>query len=89
MELKPMYRRVIGLDVNQAKISACALAQQPDGTVTINKPESGAFKRDRKAVAHWAREFGPEVVVMESTGVYWKRPYAALEAVGIANLSTS
>ena len=37
MELKPMYQRVIGLDVHQAKISACALAQQPDGTVTITR----------------------------------------------------
>ena len=34
MELKPMYQRVIGLDVHQAKISACALAQQPDGNRT-------------------------------------------------------
>ena len=24
MELKPIYQRVIGLDVHQAKISACA-----------------------------------------------------------------
>ena len=84
MELKPMYQRVIGLDVHQAKISACALAQQPDGTVSIEQREFGAFKRDRKALAQWAREFGPEVVVMESTGIYWKSPYAALEAVGIA-----
>jgi len=84
MELKPMYQRVIGLDVHQAKISACALAQQPDGTVTIEQREFGAFKRDRKALAQWAREFGPEVVVMESTGIYWKSPYAALETVGIA-----
>ena len=84
MELKPMYQRVIGLDVHQAKISACALAQQPDGTVSIEQREFGAFKRDRKALAQWAREFGREVVVMQSTGIYWKSPYAALEAVGIA-----
>ena len=25
MELKPIYRRVVGLDVHQAKISACAI----------------------------------------------------------------
>jgi len=84
MELKPMYQRVIGLDVHQAKISACALAQQPDGTVSIEQREFAAFKRDRKALAQWAREFGPEVVVMESTGICWGSPYAALEAVGIA-----
>ena len=51
MELTPIYQRVIGLDVHQAKISACALAQQPDGTVSVERREFGAFKRDRKALA--------------------------------------
>ena len=36
-----------------------------------------------KALAQWVRQFGPELVVMESTGIYWKSPYAALEAVGV------
>ena len=84
MDLKPIYQRVIGLDVHQAKISACALAQESDGTMVIEQREFGAFKRDRRALAQWARQFGPQVVVMESTGIYWKSPYAALEAVGIA-----
>ena len=84
MELKPIYQRVIGLDVHQAKISACALAQQSDGSVLVEQREFGGFKRDRRALAQWAREFGAEVVVMESTGIYWRSPYAALESVGIA-----
>lgn len=83
MELRPIHDRVVGLDVHQSKISACALAAQPDGGVRVERAEFGAFKRDRKALAQWVREFGPELVVMESTGIYWKSPYAALEAVGI------
>lgn len=84
MELTPIYKRVIGLDVHQAKISACAVTEQPDGSVCVVMREFGAYKRDRKALAEWAREFAPEIVVMESTGIYWKSPYAALEQVGIA-----
>lgn len=84
MELTTIYKRVIGLDVHQAKISACALIQQADGTTTIEQREFGAFKRDRRELAQWARSLAPEVVVMESTGIYWKSPYAALEAQGIA-----
>ena len=57
---------------------------QADGTVTVQHQEFGGFKRDRRALAQWAKSFGPEVVVMESTGIYWKSPYAALESVGIA-----
>ena len=84
MELTTIYKRVIGLDVHQAKISACALIQQPDGTTIVEQREFGAFKRDRRALAQWASSLAPEVVVMESTGNYWKSPYAALEAQGIA-----
>ena len=84
MELTPIYERVIGLDVHQAKISACVVAEQADGKVTVESREFGGFKRDRRALAQWAKSFGPEVVVMESTGIYWKSPYATLESVGIA-----
>ena len=83
MEITPIYKRVIGLDVHQAKISACAVAEQADGTLLVEQREFGAFKRDRRALALWAKECCPEVVVMESTGIYWKSPYAALESVGI------
>lgn len=83
MELTPIYKRVIGLDVHQAKISACAVSEQADGTVVVEHREFGGFKRDRRMLAAWAQSFGPEVVVMESTGIYWKSPYAALERIGI------
>ena len=84
MEITPIYKRVIGLDIHQAKISACAIIEQADGTLTVEHKEFGAFKRDRQALAQWAYERLPDVVVMESTGIYWKSPYAALERVGIA-----
>ena len=45
--------------------------------------EFGGFKRDRKAMAEWVASFRPQQVVMESTGIYWKSPYAALEKQGI------
>jgi transposase len=78
-----MHKRVIALDVHQAKITACAIIEHDDGRLEEIKRDFGAFKRDRRALAQWALEIGPEVVVMESTGVYWKSPFAALEAVGI------
>lgn len=83
MELTPIHKRVIGLDVHQAVITACALVEQADGTVSIEERSFGGFKRDRVALAQWARSIEPEVVVMESTGIYWKSPYVALEREGI------
>lgn len=83
MELVSLYKRVIGLDVHQAQITACAIIEDVDGATRIEQRQFGAFKRDRHALAEWARALAPELVVMESTGIYWKSPYAALEAVGI------
>ena len=83
MELVALYKRVIGLDVHQAQITACALIEEADGSARIEQRQFGAFKRDRRELATWAAALSPDEVVMESTGIYWKSPYAALEAVGI------
>ena len=83
MELVALYKRVIGLDVHQAQITACALIEEADGSTRIEQRQFGAFKRDRRELAKWVASLHPDDVVMESTGIYWKSPYAALEAVGI------
>lgn len=83
MELVALYKRVIGLDVHQAQITACALIEECDGLIRIEQRQFGAFKKDRRALAQWVVQLQPDEVVMESTGIYWKSPYAALEAAGI------
>ena len=83
MELEPIFQRVIGLDIHQAQVTACAIVAHPDGERQVDRRQSGAFKRDRQALAEWCAAHQPDVVVMESTGIYWKSPYAALEKVGI------
>ena len=83
MELVSLHKRVIGLDVHQAQITACAIIEEADGTTRVEQRQFGAFKRDRRALAEWAAALLPDEVVMESTGIYWKSPYAALESVGI------
>lgn len=59
MELPPStnYKRVIGLDVHQAQISACAIREQADGSVLVERREFGGFKRDHKALAEWAPDW--------------------------------
>ncbi|MEF8732178.1 MAG: IS110 family transposase [Candidatus Accumulibacter meliphilus] len=83
MELVPIHKRVIGLDIHQAQITACAIIEESSGETRFEQRQFGAFKRDRRALAAWAAALEPEEVVMESTGIYWKSPYAALEAVGL------
>ena len=83
MELDVIYKRVVGLDIHQSQITACALIEENDGSVRIEQRQFGAFKKDRRALAQWVTQLQPDEVVMESTGIYWKSPYAALEAAGI------
>jgi transposase len=83
MERVALYKRVIGLDIHQAQITACALIEEADGTSRIEQRQFGGFKRDRRELANWVVSLQPDEVVMESTGIYWKSPYAALEAEGI------
>ena len=49
----------------------------------VDRREFGTFKRDRRDLAQWCAARELEVVVMESTGVSWRSPYAALEKHGI------
>lgn len=83
MELATLHKRVIGLDVHQKQVTACALIEEADGTVRVERRQFGTFKRDRRELAAWVKALCPDEVVMESTGIYWKSIYAALEALGI------
>ncbi len=83
MERVSIHKRVIGLGIHQAQITACAIIEASGGETRIEPRQLGAFKRDRRELAVWAAALAPDEVVMESTGIYWKSPYAALEAVGI------
>jgi len=82
MELISLHRRVIGLDVHQAQITACGLIEGEDG-VHIERRSFETFKRGLRALTDWCLELKAEVVVMESTGIYWKSPHAWLERAGL------
>lgn len=86
MELKPIHKCAIGLDVHQKLITACVIAERDNGEIVTEVKEFGGFKRDRRALAEWALQWNPDIVVMESTGIYWKSPYAAMEKAGIIPL---
>lgn len=77
MELTAIYRCVAALDVHQSKLTVCILYENESGEIITELKEFGGFKRDRRAMADWVASFQPELVVMASTGIYWKSPYAA------------
>jgi transposase len=82
--LSPIYRRVAGIDVHRMLHMVTVLIEQPDGSITKLSQQFGGFKRDCRALAAWLLEQQVALVVMESTGIYWKSVYAHLERAGIA-----
>jgi transposase len=83
MDIQPIFRCAVGMDVHLAVIHVCVILQQPGCEPEVHRRQFGTFQRDRRVMAEWIAGFAPDTVVMESTGIYWKSPYAALEKVGI------
>jgi len=80
------YKRVVGRDVHRAKITVGAITEDDAGQTSVELAVFGGFKRDRQAMVQWATAHDAEMVVMvvmEGTGIHWKRPPAAPEQVGI------
>jgi transposase len=82
--LRALYRRVAGIDVHRMLHVVTVLIEQADGSMQRQTREFGGFRRDCRALAAWLAELGVELVVMESTGIYWKSVHAHLEHAGIA-----
>jgi transposase len=82
MDLIPLHNRVVALDVHQGSITACAIVADADGVRTEERSFE-TFKRGLRALVDWCLKIAPEVVAMESTGIYWKSPHAWLERAGL------
>jgi transposase len=74
---------VAGIDVHRMLHVVTVLIEQPDGSVGKFSREFGGFKRDCRALAQWLVELQVQLVVMESTGIYWKSVFSHLENAGI------
>ena len=81
--LQPLHRRVAGIDVHRMLHVVTVLIEQADGSIERTTRQFGGFRRDCRALAAWLAESGVELVVMESTGIYWKSVFSHLERAGI------
>ena len=81
--LRALHKRVAGIDMHRMLHVVTVLIEQPDGSMQRQTREFGGFRRDCLALAEWLAELGVELVVMESTGIYWKSVYAHLENAGV------
>jgi transposase len=75
--------RAAGLDVHKNIIVSTVLLVQPDRTTKKFTREFKSFRQDLASMATWLKTFDLQLVVMESTSVYWRTPFEALEQAGI------
>ena len=78
MDIQPIFRCAVGIDVHLALICVCIIVAEPGFEPEVHRREFGGFQRDRRAMADWIAGFKPDTVVMESTGIDWKSPYVVV-----------
>ena len=76
--LETMVRCCAGLDVHRRQVVSTVIREG-----SKEAREYGTFHRELQELAHWLQREQVELAVMESTGIYWKAIYAALEDAGI------
>jgi len=81
--LETIVKRVAGLDVHKMVIVATVLLTQGDGEIRKETREFRTFRKHRRQLVRWLNRFGIELVVMESTGIFWKSIFETLETAGI------
>jgi transposase len=81
--LQALVRCCAGLDVHRRIVVCTVLCEKPDGVFNKEVREYATFRRDLHVLAQWLYDKRVELAVMESTGIYWKPVYEALEEVGV------
>jgi len=81
--MEAIVQRSAGLDVHKKVIVVTILLEQPDGSVKEETREYGTTYKACEGLANWLLSHDIQLSVMESTGIYWKNIYAALEKAGL------
>jgi transposase len=79
--MQVVYSVCCGIDVHQARLTACLRRVSAEGQVTQDVREFGTLYNDLLALSDWLVAEDCPVVAMESTGVYWKPLYHVLASV--------
>jgi len=81
--LEPILKSCAGLDIHKKTIVGTVLFESSNGDMQKEVKEYGTFKKELVELGIWLRSLKVELVVMESTGIYWKSIYRILESFGL------
>lgn len=84
--MEAVVARCAGLDVHLASVVATineGTNGEKDKEDVIETRHFGVFPRQRQILCGWLKERNVDVVVMESTGIYWRNLFRDLEEAGL------
>jgi transposase len=79
--MSEVYRRCCGMDVHKETVVVCVLAQDGEDASPIKKVFS-TFRNELTRMRGWLKRLKVTEIAMESTGVYWRPIWNALEDQG-------
>ena len=74
-----LYSRCCGIDVHKDAVTACVLVYSEAAEPKVHKKEFATHKKALGHLSAWLHAWQVKHVAMESTGVYWKPVWQALE----------
>jgi transposase len=81
--LRTLIKSCAGLDVHKAQVVCTLIKEEFEEQIRKETSEYSTFRHDLSHLAQWLKKEEVELAVMESTGIYWKPIYEALEEIGI------
>ena len=76
--MQPIVKNCAGIDVHKMMVMVAVRKEMPEGDIQVITREFGTFRKDRELMCQFLQQHQIDLVVMESTGVYWKSIYAFL-----------
>jgi transposase len=80
MPIRVEHERCCGIDVHKDSVTACVLLYEDSPQPQIRRKEFQTHSRALETLNSWLKALKVTQVAMESTGVYWKPVWYALES---------
>ena len=78
--ISPIVKSCAGLDVHKMLVVISIQTEHDDGSIMEETRSFGTFRKHRRQLCRWLKKHEVELVIMESTGIYWKSIYQSQES---------
>ncbi|WP_252176686.1 IS110 family transposase [Endozoicomonas sp. 4G] len=81
--METIVKNCAGIDVHKMMVMVTVRKEVPNEEVQVITREFPTFRKDRELMCQFLQQHQVDLVVMESTGIYWKSIYASIITRGL------